>query len=32
MRAPELTDVSALESAGRGHCRALLTTNRFLFY
>ncbi|MCC6995576.1 MAG: hypothetical protein IT370_13280 [Deltaproteobacteria bacterium] len=32
MRAPELTGVSALESAGRGHCRALLTTNRFLFY
>lgn len=29
---PEMTDVSALESAGRGHCRALLTTNRFLFY
>lgn len=29
---PELTDVSAIESAGRGHCRALLTTNRFLFY
>jgi hypothetical protein len=30
--APEFTDVSPLESAGRGHCRALLTTNRFLFY
>ncbi len=30
--APEFEDVSALESAGRGHCRALLTTNRFLFY
>lgn len=30
--APELTTVSPLESAGRGHCRALLTTNRFLFY
>ena len=29
---PEFDDVSALESAGRGHCRALLTTNRFLFY
>ena len=29
---PEFTDVSAIESAGRGHCRALLTTNRFLFY
>ena len=29
---PELDDVSPLESAGRGHCRALLTTNRFLFY
>lgn len=29
---PEFEDVSALESAGRGHCRALLTTNRFLFY
>jgi len=29
---PELTDISPLESAGRGHCRALLTTNRFLFY
>lgn len=32
LRAPEMTGVSALESAGRGHCRALLTTNRFLFY
>ena len=30
--APEFDDVSAMESAGRGHCRALLTTNRFLFY
>ena len=29
---PEFDDVSAMESAGRGHCRALLTTNRFLFY
>ncbi len=29
---PELTEVTPLESAGRGHCRALLTTNRFLFY
>jgi len=29
---PEFNDVSPLESAGRGHCRALLTTNRFLFY
>lgn len=29
---PEFDDVSAIESAGRGHCRALLTTNRFLFY
>ncbi len=29
---PEFDDVSPLESAGRGHCRALLTTNRFLFY
>jgi len=32
LQAPEFTDVSAMESAGRGHCRALLTTNRFLFY
>lgn len=30
--APERGDVSPLESAGRGHCRALLTSNRFLFY
>jgi hypothetical protein len=30
--APEFTDVTAMESAGRGHCRALLATNRFLFY
>ncbi len=29
---PEFDDVSAMESAGRGHCRALLATNRFLFY
>ncbi len=29
---PEAIDISALESAGRGHCRVLLTTNRFLFY
>ena len=29
---PETSDVSPLESAGRGHCRALLSTNRFLFY
>lgn len=29
---PEYTDVSPLESAGRGHCRALLSSNRFLFY
>lgn len=29
---PEFDDISAVESAGRGHCRALLTTNRFLFY
>lgn len=29
---PEFDDVSPLESAGRGHCRALVTTNRFLFY
>jgi hypothetical protein len=32
LAAPELDDISPLESAGRGHCRALLTTNRFLFY
>lgn len=32
MAAPEFGDVSPLESAARGHCRALLTTNRFLFY
>ena len=30
--APEQSGVHPLESAGRGHCRALLTTNRFLFY
>ncbi len=29
---PELTDIPPLESAGRGHCRAILGTNRFLFY
>ncbi|MCP4445980.1 MAG: hypothetical protein GY811_11635 [Myxococcales bacterium] len=29
---PEFDDVTAMESAGRGHCRALMTTNRFLFY
>lgn len=29
---PELGGMHPLESAGRGHCRALLTTNRFLFY
>lgn len=29
---PEGDDVLPIESAGRGHCRALLTTNRFLFY
>ena len=32
MKQPELDDISALESAGRGHCRAILGTNRFLFY
>lgn len=32
LASPEHRDVSALESAGRGHCRALLTTNRFLYY
>ncbi len=32
LAAPELSGMSALESAGRGHCRALLTSNRFLFY
>jgi len=32
IQSPEFTDISAMESAGRGHCRALLTTNRFLFY
>lgn len=32
LASPEQEDVSPLESAGRGHCRALLTTNRFLFY
>ncbi len=32
LQAPETSGVSPLESAGRGHCRALLTTNRFLFY
>lgn len=30
--APELTGMTPLESAGRGLCRALLTTNRFLLY
>jgi hypothetical protein len=29
---PEFDDVTPLESAGRGHCRALLGSNRFLFY
>ena len=29
---PEFDDVTALESAGRGHCRALLASNRFLYY
>lgn len=29
---PEFTNMSPLESAGRGHCRAILSTNRFLFY
>ncbi len=29
---PEFDDVTPLESAARGHCRVLLTTNRFLFY
>jgi hypothetical protein len=29
---PEFDDITALESAGRGHCRAILATNRFLFY
>ncbi|MBK7859798.1 MAG: hypothetical protein IPJ65_14485 [Archangiaceae bacterium] len=32
LAAPELTGVTPLESAGRGLCRALLTTNRFLLY
>ncbi len=32
LASPEHGDISPLESAGRGHCRALLTTNRFLFY
>lgn len=32
LAAPELTGMGALESAGRGLCRALLTTNRFLLY
>lgn len=29
---PELEDMSAMESAGRGHCRSILSTSRFLFY
>lgn len=29
---PEFEDVVPMESAGRGHCRALLASNRFLFY
>ena len=29
---PEFDDVSPMESAGRGHCRAILATNRFLFF
>jgi len=29
---PEIDGVSPIESAGRGHCRALLASNRFLFY
>lgn len=32
LTSPEHGDISALESAGRGHCRALITTNRFLYY
>mgnify|MGYP001573316440 CR=1 FL=1 len=32
LASPETTGMSPLESAGRGHCRALLGTNRFLFY
>lgn len=29
---PDFRDISPLESAGRGHCRAILASNRFLFY
>lgn len=29
---PELEGMSSMESAGRGHCRAILSTSRFLFY
>ena len=32
VRDPDFDDVPPLESAGRGHCRALLASNRFLFY
>jgi hypothetical protein len=32
LQSPEFDDVAPMESAGRGHCRALLTTNRFLYY
>ncbi len=29
---PDFRDISPLESAGRGYCRAILASNRFLFY
>jgi len=29
---PEFTNMTPMESAGRGHCRSILATNRFLFY
>jgi hypothetical protein len=32
MAKPETAGLTPLESAGRGHCRALVTSNRFLYY
>jgi len=29
---PEFTNMLPIESAGRGHCRSILASNRFLFY
>lgn len=32
LRDPDFEGMPPLEGAGRGHCRALLTSNRFVFY